>query len=79
MRDWRANCAFRRLVQTRFLIAINYMTHLPDNGLFPYSYGYDPAHVAISVLIAVLASYVALNFAGRLTTTRGGWAIRAMR
>ncbi|MGH8471601.1 MAG: MHYT domain-containing protein, partial [Gammaproteobacteria bacterium] len=41
--------------------------------------GYDPAHVAISVLIAVLASYVARNFAGRLTTTRGRWAIRAMR
>ena len=45
------------------------MTHLDDNGLLPHSY--DPGLVAISVLIAVLASYVALNFAARLTTTRG--------
>ncbi len=40
-----------------------------DNGVLPYSY--DPSLVAISVLIAVLASYVALHFAARLTTTRG--------
>ncbi|MGH8581561.1 MAG: diguanylate cyclase domain-containing protein, partial [Gammaproteobacteria bacterium] len=45
------------------------MTHLPVNGLLPHSY--DPGLVAISVLIAVLASYVALNFAARLTATRG--------
>ena len=45
------------------------MTDLGDNGLLPYSY--DPGLVAISVLIAVLASYVALNFAARLTTTCG--------
>ncbi|MGH8583911.1 MAG: MHYT domain-containing protein, partial [Gammaproteobacteria bacterium] len=45
------------------------MPDLGDNALLPYSY--DPGLVAISVLIAVLASYVALNFAARLTTTRG--------
>ena len=45
------------------------MTPLRDNALLPHSY--DPGLVAISVLIAVLASYVALNFAARLTTTRG--------
>ena len=45
------------------------MTPLRDNALLPHSY--DPGLVAISVLIAVLASYVALTFAARLTTTRG--------
>ena len=45
------------------------MTPLRDNALLPHSY--DPGLVAISVLIAVLASYVALNFAARLTTTHG--------
>jgi diguanylate cyclase len=53
------------------------MTHLRDSALLPHSY--DPGLVAISVLIAVLAFYVALNFAARLTTTHGwerfGWLL----
>ena len=32
---------------------------------------YDPVFVAVSILIAVLSAYAALDLAGRVTTNRG--------
>src|SRR5690349_17901425 len=43
----------------------------PVNGTLPGSYDYGL--VALSVLIAILASYTALDLAGRVTAARG-WA-----
>ena len=45
------------------------MTDSP-NSVLPHSY--DPFQVALSIIIAIAASYAALDLAGRVTATRGG-------
>lgn len=40
----------------------------PDDGLI-HAYSYDPMLVSISIVLAVIASYIALKFGGKISST----------
>ena len=43
---------------------------MPESELIA---SYDPRLVALSIVVAVLASYAALDLSARISAARGGW------